>query len=432
MPEAAPRPLRFCLLTTFYPPWSFGGDGIHVQRLARELVACGHAVTVVHSREAYRALAPRDPARARPDPGVRVVPVDARLGGISPLATYLTGRPLLTRRQLTRALDDDFDVLHFHNPSLLGGPGVLSMGSGLKIYTVHEQWLVCPTHVLWRYGREICDAPRCVRCTLSYHRPPQPWRYTNLLPRALAEMDALLAPSHNTIRLHARHAAHVRIEHLDLFAPDDSGNDLPPYQHHRPYFLYAGRLERIKAVDTLIEAFRRRRGQDLLIVGTGNEERKLRAAAADLPNVRFLGWQEPARLGSLYRGALALLVSTRGYENFPLVVLEAFSRGVPVVAFRRGALEEAAEDSGAVHLYRGDDELDAALDRLAGDQGLRAELGSRGRAAFRQRWTATAYLSRYLRLIADLATDTGRAELAATAAAWAGRAAAAHSGGVAG
>ena len=427
-PEDAPppRPLRFCLLTTFYPPWSFGGDGIHVRQLARELVARGHAVTVVHSPEAHRALARRPLAPAQTDPGIRVVPIDARAGVLSPLATYLTGRPLLTRGQLARALDDEFDVLHFHNPSLLGGPDVLRMGSGLKIYTIHEQWLVCPTHVLWRYGREICDAPRCLRCTLSYRRPPQPWRYGNLLPSALAGLDALLAPSRNTIRLHARYATQVRIEHLQLFSPDDSANDLPPYQHHRPYFLYAGRLERIKAADTLIEAFRRRRGQDLLIVGAGSEESKLRAAAAGLPNVHFLGWQEPASLGALYRGALALLVSTQGYENFPLVVLEAFSRGVPVVAFRRGALQEVAEDSGAVLLYGSDGELDTALDCLVDDPRLRAELGSRGRAAFEQRWTATAYLVRYLRLIAELAAHRGRVELAAAAAAWAERTGAAR------
>jgi glycosyltransferase involved in cell wall biosynthesis len=91
------------------------------------------------------------------------------------------------------------------------------------------------------------------------------------------------------------------------------------------------------------------------------------------------------------------------------------------VAFRRGALEEAAEDSGAVLLYSCDDELEAALDRLAGDPQLRAALGSRGRAAFQQRWTATAYLGRYLRLIAELAAHRDHTELAATAAAWAER-----------
>ena len=51
------RRLRFCLLTTFYPPYNFGGDGIFVQRLAGELVRRGHHVEVVHSVEAYLALA---------------------------------------------------------------------------------------------------------------------------------------------------------------------------------------------------------------------------------------------------------------------------------------------------------------------------------------------------------------------------------------
>ena len=30
-------PLRFCMVTTFYPPWSFGGDGVAVRRLAEAL-----------------------------------------------------------------------------------------------------------------------------------------------------------------------------------------------------------------------------------------------------------------------------------------------------------------------------------------------------------------------------------------------------------
>jgi len=430
----APRPLRFCMLTTFYPPWSFGGDAIHVERLAHALAGQGHEVTVVHSLEAFRTLARRPPGAtpgATPAAaldgapgaarGVKVVPVDAGAGALSPLAVYLTGRPLLTRRQIARALDDEFDVLHFHNPSLLGGPGVLRMGSALKLYSIHEQWLLCPTHVLWRYRRELCDAPHCLRCTLSYHRPPQPWRRGDLLPRALAGLDALVAPSRSTIRLHARYAPLVRIEHLRPFVPDDSASDLPPYRHRRPYFLYVGRLEPIKGVDTLIGAFRRRREQDLLVVGSGSLAARLRAMAADLPNVHFLGWQGPGRLGALYRGALAVVVPTRGYENFPQVVLEAFARATPAVVFRLGALEEVAEESGAALVYGSDGELDAALDTIAGDPPLRTALGARGQAAFRARWTTPAFLDRYLRLIADLASARGSGELAAAAAAWAAR-----------
>ena len=50
------RPLRICMLTTFYPPFNFGGDGIFVERLAGALARRGHAVTVVHSLDAYHFL----------------------------------------------------------------------------------------------------------------------------------------------------------------------------------------------------------------------------------------------------------------------------------------------------------------------------------------------------------------------------------------
>ena len=45
------RPLRFVLVTTFYPPFSFGGDAIHVQSLAGALVRAGHRVDVIHGLE---------------------------------------------------------------------------------------------------------------------------------------------------------------------------------------------------------------------------------------------------------------------------------------------------------------------------------------------------------------------------------------------
>ena len=74
-------PVRFCLVTTFYPPFNFGGDGIGVQRLARGLARRGHEVTVVHDADAYAVLAPSArPEPPPPDPtGVRVVTLRTRL-----------------------------------------------------------------------------------------------------------------------------------------------------------------------------------------------------------------------------------------------------------------------------------------------------------------------------------------------------------------
>jgi glycosyltransferase involved in cell wall biosynthesis len=411
------------MLTTFYPPWSFGGDAIQVQRLSHALVERGHEVVVVHSPEAYKALARRPPAAAE-DAKVRTVPIDAGLGKLSPVATYLSGRPLLTSRKLERALAEDFDVLHFHNPSLLGGPALLRMGRGVKLYTLHEQWLVCPTHVLWKYRKRVCEKPDCWRCTATYHRPPQPWRETGLLERCVRQLDALIAPSRSSAALHERFADMTRIEHLGNFLsdPEPDVDSAPPVEpQQRPYFLFAGRLEPVKGVDRLIEAFRRRRSEDLLIAGTGTLEQQLRTQGRDLEHVRFLGWLEPRELERLYRRALAVVVPTLGHESFPLVLLEAFARSCPAVVHDFGALAELAAESGAALTYSSGSELDAALARIAADGDLRRELGARGRAAYLERWTPEAHLSRYFGLIEERARERGEGELAAAASAARGR-----------
>jgi hypothetical protein len=45
------------MITTFYPPYSFGGDGVYVQQLSNELAKRGQQVEVIHCRDAYNALA---------------------------------------------------------------------------------------------------------------------------------------------------------------------------------------------------------------------------------------------------------------------------------------------------------------------------------------------------------------------------------------
>ena len=409
------RVLRFCMLATFYPPSSFGGDAIQVERLAVALADRGHEVTVVHSQEAYETLARRRRGSAcgGGDPRVRVVPVDVGTGPVSPLAAHVTGRPLLARRALERVLRERFDVVHFHNPGLLGAPGALRLGRGVKLYTAHEQWLVCPTHVLWKYKRRVCERPTCWRCSLSYGRPPQLWRSGRILDRGVEALDALILPSRASVRLHERFAPLVRLEHIPHFVPHPTagtGDEQP----ERPYFLFAGRLESIKGAEVAIDAFRGR-PEELLVAGNGTLEGALRRRAAGLPNVRFLGWVPPERLASLYRGALAVVVPTLGHEAFGLVAAEALAHGTPAIVHAFGALGELVEDSGGGLGYRTEPELQDALDRIAGAPALREQLAERGRSAYAERWTPDAHLRRYFLLVADLAEGRGDAELAAAA-----------------
>nr|MBP9201751.1 glycosyltransferase [Gemmatimonadales bacterium] len=189
--------LRFAFLTTFYPPHNFGGDGIGIQRLARGLVRAGHHVTVIHDVDAYNSLRQGAEPEAPPEPaGLEVIRLRSGLGTLSPLLTQQLGRPVVNGPRIARILDEGkFDVINFHNVSLIGGPGLFKYGRGLKLYMAHEHWLVCPSHVLWRHNRELCTGRQCFRCQVSYRRPPQLWRWTGYLERELRHVDAFIAMS---------------------------------------------------------------------------------------------------------------------------------------------------------------------------------------------------------------------------------------------
>jgi glycosyltransferase involved in cell wall biosynthesis len=405
------------MLATFYPPYHFGGDALAAQRLAQALVRRGHHVTVVHDADAYLALAHRQPEASAAD-GVEVVTLRSRLGALSPLLTQQLGRPVVHGARIRRLLADGrFDVTVFHNVSLVGGPGLLAMGRGVTVYLAHEHWLVCPTHVLWRYGREPCPGRQCLRCVLVHRRPPQLWRYTGQLRRKLAGVDAFVAMSDFSRAKHREFGFPRDMEVLPWFLPDaQPAGAAEPRPHPRPYFLFVGRLERIKGLDDVIPSFARLDGADLLVAGDGQHAGSLRALAAGNRRVVFLGALPPAELARYYRGAVALIVPSVGFETFGLVLIEAFREGTPVIARRIGPFPEIVEAARAGELFTGPAELETAMRRLLTEPGLRDRLGAAGRRAFADRWSEGAVVPRFLDLVRRAAEAKGDRRVASALA----------------
>jgi glycosyltransferase involved in cell wall biosynthesis len=325
------------------------------------------------------------------------------LGPLSPVVTYVAGTPGLKARRLKRILmPGRFDVVHFHLVTLVGGPGVLRYGDGVKLYTTHDHWLVCPMYDLWRYNRELCDRRECLRCTLSFRRPPQLWRYTRW-QRHLANVDLFLSPSRSTIEQHRARGFPYPMRHLPYFLPSGESAEPAPRRPEpaRPYFLFVGRLVKLKGVQTLIEAFRRYDSADLLIAGDGVYADELRRQAEGLEHVKFLGRVHPRELLALNADAQAVLVPSLSYETFGLIALEAFAQRTPVIVHDHGAVGEVVEESGGGLGYRSVDELVAGLARVQSDPELRSELGERGYEAYQRLWSAEPHVERYFAAIQE-------------------------------
>ncbi|MCS6953509.1 MAG: glycosyltransferase family 4 protein [Bryobacterales bacterium] len=402
--------MNFLHVTTFYPPYSFGGDAMHIYRLSHALADLGHYVEVVHCRDSYHLLHPTAPEVEFPEhPGVVRRELRSRFGALSPLLSHQTGRPWLKGRLLRDVLRQrHFDVIHFHNISLLG-PAVLwldnAVGPSVKIYTTHEHWLICPMHVLWKFNRWPCEKPHCLPCVILGKRPPQLWRYTGLLQRAAQAVDQFVSPSRFTARMHAERGFPRPVAHLPYFIErrDSEWKDPGPRPQERPYFLFVGRLEKIKGLQTLIPLWRSLPEVDLLVAGTGTYEGELRKMAAAMPNVKFLGPLSQKQLGAFYVHAVAAIVPSITYETFGMISIEAFARKTPVIVRDLGALPEPVEDSGGGFVYRTDAELLAAVRRLAASPGLRDQLGEKGYQAFLEYWCTEAHLTQYFRFLREAA-----------------------------
>jgi glycosyltransferase involved in cell wall biosynthesis len=368
--------------------------------------------------DAYKLLHPAPPeVPFRPHPNVRVHALDTGHRWLTPLVTQQTGRAGLNAAAIRRLMRrEPYDVVHFHNISLLG-PEILSFpagdGTAVKLYTTHEHWLVCPTHVLWKYTGRACDGPDCLRCTIASRRPPQLWRHTGLLESVSRHVDRFLSPSRFTAAMHRDRGFARPVGHLPYFIEraDDDWRQPAPRPHDRPYILFVGRLEPIKGLQTLLPLWSRIAAEsdvDLLIAGSGTMEPELRALAGGNPRIRFLGAQPQGALGALYVHAIACVVPSLTYETFGIVMLEAFARKTPVIARRLGALPEVVEESGGGLTFASDEELAGAIATLARSPALRNELGERGYAAFVEKWTRQPHLSRYFDIIQEARASRAR------------------------
>ena len=408
--------LHFCMFTTFYPPFSFGGDAIGIQRLSRALVKHGHSVTVIVDVDAYNVLSPNpDPDIPEATDGVEIIPLRSGIQKLSILLTQQIGYPVVQGKKIKKLLaNGNYDVIIHHNTSLVGGPGLLGYGDALKLYMAHEHWLICPSHVLWRHGRELCTGRECLRCVLHYHRPPQLWRYTGLLQRQQKHIDTFIAMSQFSRKKHKEFGFNRDMKVLNYFLPEpEIGNaiqsDSSP--HDKPYFLFVGRLEKIKGLDDVIPVFEDYKDADLLIAGDGEYTDTLKNLSQDIPNVKFLGRVNSEELDQYYQHAIALIVPSVCYETFGIILIESFRQGTPVIAREIGPFPEIVSRSQGGLLFNTPAELLQAMQEIQANPTYRNKLAKQGRESFTKYWSEQAIVPEFLQIVKDSAIQANRSNI---------------------
>jgi glycosyltransferase involved in cell wall biosynthesis len=180
------------------------------------------------------------------------------------------------------------------------------------------------------------------------------------------------------------------------------GVDPDRFSHAKPMGLpdvpgprvgFVGRLEPVKGLDVLIDAFALlSTTPSLVIAGDGPERDRLQARiGARESRVRIIPpvpYQDlPALLKSLDILVLpSVTILPLHREQFGRVLVEAMAAGVAVIGSSSGAIPEVIGDAGLVVPERDPAALAAAIDRLLANSDLRQDLTERGRQRVRTRF----------------------------------------------
>jgi glycosyltransferase involved in cell wall biosynthesis len=230
------------------------------------------------------------------------------------------------------------------------------------------------------------------------------------VPRALHRADRIIAVSRHTAD-DLVERLRVPVEQIDVIHLGISPAFTPrvdpaavaalraKYGLDRRFILAVGTIEPRKNYETLIRAFAAARrapsGPRLLVIagkpGWLYEGVFHAVESAGLGDaVKFLDYLADGELPTLYHAADALAMPSI-YEGFGIPVVEAMASGTPVICSTGGSLPEVAGDAALLVAPTDEVALAEALERVSGDEGLRATLRERGLLrATRFNWEAAA------------------------------------------
>jgi glycosyltransferase involved in cell wall biosynthesis len=313
-------------------------------------------------------------------------------------------------------------VAHLHNIYHQLSPSVLrplARADVPAVMTLHDYKLACPSYLFLDHG-EVCEAclggffghavvRRCKDDSIGASAVLAVESTVQRLTGAYGSVRVFVCPSRFLAAKMAQ--AGVYPDRLQVLSNFVDVRGLAAKTEPGGPVVYIGRLWPEKGVDVLIEAIGGLAGSELLLVGEGPERPRLEAlAAARAPGrVRFLGWLPRDDALRLLRSATVLAVPSRSQENQPLVVLEAFACGVPVVASHLGGLPELVEPGryGEIVPAGDPDALAAALGRLLADPTRALAIGRAARARAERDFSPERHLERLMGLYAGAGAAVG-------------------------
>lgn len=281
------------------------------------------------------------------------------------------------KKQIRR---ENIDVVHVHNTLNLISPAVYYAARSMKVpvvQTIHNFRLLCPGATFYRDGH-ICEdcVKNGLKCAVKYscyrgskaqtlvcaistwlHRTTGIYGKINYICLTEFNKDKLLQ------------LKHIKPERVFVKPNFVENNSFIPEEERLNQFVFVGRLDKLKGVDILFEAWKRM-GEGaikLIVCGMGPMEEWCKSFIKEnVVNIEMCGFVPNDETLKIIANSKALVLPTQGYEGFPMSIVEAFSVGTPVICSDLGNAGSVVEEGITGYKFRYDsiESIMSAIDKM--------------------------------------------------------------------
>jgi glycosyltransferase involved in cell wall biosynthesis len=320
--------------------------------------------------------------------------MNAFWGGVYNISAY---------REMGRLIEKDRpDVVHVHSVYPMFSPSILVACKRKNVpvvMTVHSHNLTCPTWYHLYQGRvcEDCVGGHEYRCVIKNCRSNILESSAYALRSSVARRFRLFHDNVSKLIVMTPFAkakllrAGFREDQIAVVPNPASVGEAAADPSAGEYVAFAGRISPEKGIDTLLAAAAQMPDVPFKVAGDGPA--LLEAKAKAPRNVEFVGRLGPNELSEFYRRSRMLVVPSVCFEQFPMVVLEAMGRALPVIGSRIGGLPEIIEDdlTGSLFEPGNPEDLARQVRRLWEHPQLCRRMGMAGRQKVIREFTEEAY-----------------------------------------
>lgn len=312
----------------------------------------------------------------------RVVRILSSLSYIFSIKTFLEVRKIIKKNSI--------DIVHVHNTFPLISPSVYYAAFSCKVpvvQTIHNFRMLCPSATFTRNSR-ICED-----CTKNGLGQALKYKcYRNSFSQTLAAV--VILKIHRILGTYKRINGYIALTNFNknkikklvkddekiFVKPNFSREEIqkPSYENYKNYFVYIGRLDKLKGINLLINSWRSISHDELYIIGDGPEKDNVAKLVKNnnITNIKLLGFMDRNEALNIVKQSKAIIVPSQWYEGFPMTIVEAYSMGVPVIGGNIGNLNSIIKDkfNGLIFKYDDSKELVSAVKKLETNENLISNL----------------------------------------------------------